>query len=143
MLVLAPLLGVELNLRIILGLIPMIIILSLGLAGLGIFLASFMRSQQGFQTMMQIIIFPLIFLAGVFFPVNNVPVWMEVISKVNPLTYGVDAVRQVFLGPEASALGLGVTVGGHTFTMAQDVLVVAAMSAIALSAAIWAFNRQE
>ena len=43
----------------------------------------------------------------------------------------------------ASALGLGVTIGDHTFTMAQDVLVVAAMSAIALGAAIWAFNRQE
>ena len=143
MLILAPILGVELNPRIVLGLIPMIIILSLGLAGLGIFMASFMRSQQGFQTMMQIIIFPLIFLAGVFFPVNNVPIWMEVISKVNPLTYGVDAVRQVFLGSEASALGLGVTIGDHTFTMAQDVLVVAAMSAIALGAAIWAFNRQE
>jgi ABC-2 type transport system permease protein len=143
MLILAPLLGVELSLGIILGLIPMIIILSLGLAGLGIMLASFMRSQQGFQTMMQIIIFPLIFLAGVFFPVNNVPVWMEVISKVNPLTYGVDAVRQVFLGSEASAMGLGVTVGDHTFSMAQDVLVVAVMSTIALTAAIWAFNRQE
>ena len=143
MLVLAPLLGVTLNLSIILGLIPMVIILSLGLAGLGIFLASFMRSQQGFQTMMQIIIFPLIFLAGVFFPVNNVPVWMEVISKVNPLTYGVDAVRQVFLGAEASLAGLGVTIGDHTFTMTQDILVVAAMSAIALGAAVWAFNRQE
>jgi ABC-2 type transport system permease protein len=143
MLILAPLLGVELNPQIILGLIPMIVILSLGLAGLGIMLASFMRSQQGFQTVMQIIIFPLIFLAGVFFPVNNVPVWMEVISKVNPLTYGVDAIRQVFLGAEASIVGLGVTVGGHTFTMAQDVLVVAVMSTITLSGAIWAFNRQE
>jgi ABC-2 type transport system permease protein len=102
-----------------------------------------MRSQQGFQTMMQIIIFPLIFLAGVFFPVNNVPVWMEVISKVNPLTYGVDAIRQVFLGSEASAVGLGVTIGDHTFTMAQDILVVAIMSTITLTGAIWAFNRQE
>lgn len=143
MLVLAPLLGIELNFAIILGLVPMIVILSLGLAGLGIFMASFMRSQQGFQTMMQIIIFPLIFLAGVFFPVNNVPVWMEVVSKVNPLTYGVDAVRQVFLGSEASAMGLGVTVADHTFTMLQDVLVVAIMSTVALTAAIWAFNRQE
>ena len=143
MLILAPILGVHLDLGVILGLIPMVVILSLGLAGLGIMLASFMRSQQGFQTMMQVIIFPLIFLAGVFFPVNNVPAWMEVISKVNPLTYGVDAIRQVFLGAEASLAGLGVTIGDHTFTMAQDVLVVAAMSAIALGAAIWAFNRQE
>jgi ABC-2 type transport system permease protein len=143
MLILAPLLGVDLDIGIVLGLIPMIIILSLGLAGLGIFMASFMRSQQGFQTMMQIIIFPLIFLAGVFFPVNNVPVWMEVISKVNPLTYGVDAVRQVFLGAGASAMGLGVTIGDHTFSMAQDIIVVGIMSAVALGAAIWAFNRQE
>jgi ABC-2 type transport system permease protein len=143
MLVLAPLLGVTLNAQIILGLIPMVIILSLGLAGLGIMLASFMRSQQGFQTMMQMIIFPLIFLAGVFFPVNQVPVWMEVISKANPLTYGVDAIRQVFLGAEASAMGLGVTIGSHTVTMAQDILVVGVMSTVMLAGAIWAFNRQE
>jgi len=57
-----------------------------------------MRSQQGFQIIVQIIIMPLIFLSGVFFPVNNVPPWLEVISKINPLTYGVDAIRQLFLG---------------------------------------------
>ena len=143
MLILAPLLGVHLDLGIILGLIPMVVILSLGLAGLGIMLASFMRSQQGFQTMMQIIIFPLIFLAGVFFPVNDVPTWMEVISKVNPLTYGVDAIRQVFLGTQAAAAGLGVTISDYTFTLGADIVVVGIMSALLLSGAIWAFNRQE
>ena len=143
MLILAPLLGVSLSPGIILGLVPLVVILSLGLAGLGILLASFMRSQQGFQTMMQLIIFPLIFLAGVFFPVNQVPVWMELISKANPLTYGVDAVRQVFLGAEVAAAGLGVTIGDHTMTMGQDLLVVTVMSALLLSAAVWAFNRQE
>jgi len=143
MLLIAPLLGVSLSLEVILGLIPMIVILSLGLAGLGILMASFMRSQQGFQTMMQIIIFPLIFLAGVFFPVNHVPIWMAVISKANPLTYGVDAIRQVFLGSEASEMGLGVTVGDHTMTLGQDIIIVGIMSAIMLAAAVWAFNRQE
>jgi ABC-2 type transport system permease protein len=68
---------------------------------------------------------------------------MEVISKINPVTYGVDAVRQVFLGAEASAMGLGVTIGEHTFTMAQDVILVAVMIAISLGAATWAFNRQK
>ena len=48
-------------------------ILSLGLSGLGILIASFMTSQQGFQLVIQLLIFPLIFLAGVFFPVDNVP----------------------------------------------------------------------
>ena len=68
---------------------------------------------------------------------------MELISKANPLTYGVDAVRQVFLGAEVAAAGLGVTIGDHTMTMGQDLLVVTVMSALLLSAAVWAFNRQE
>src|SRR5487761_285519 len=130
MLVLAPFLGVALNLKIVLLLIPMVAILSLGLSGLGILIASFMHSQQGFQVLIQILIFP----------INNVPAWMEVISKVNPLTYGVDAIRQIFLG---NALGLGVTVFGHTMTLLNEVLLVGALGAVLLGAAVLAFNRQE
>jgi ABC-2 type transport system permease protein len=140
MLVLAPFLGVALNLKIILLLIPMVAILSLGLSGLGILIASFMHSQQGFQVLIQILIFPLIFLAGVFFPISNVPAWMEFISKVNPLTYGVDAIRQIFLGSE---VGLGVIVFGHTMTLLNEVVLVGALGAVLLSAAVLAFNRQE
>ncbi|MEX2546214.1 MAG: ABC transporter permease [Chloroflexota bacterium] len=140
MLVLAPILGVPLTPAIILELVPMVIILSLGLSGLGILLATFMTSQQGFQLLIQLLIFPLIFLAGVFFPVNNVPVWLEVISKINPLTYGVDAIRQIFLGSNAA---LGVTVLGHTMTKLEEFAVVGGLSAILLGAAVFAFNRQE
>jgi ABC-2 type transport system permease protein len=140
MLVLAPILGVSLSLATILGLIPIVVILALGLSGLGILIASFMTSQQGFQLVIQLLIFPLIFLAGVFFPVNNVPDWLAVISKLNPLTYGVDAVRQVFLG---TLPGLGVTVFGHTMTVLEDVAVVGALGALLLGAAVLAFSRQE
>lgn len=140
MLLLAPLLGVSLSLGLVVQLIPMVVLISLGLSGLGILIASFMTSQQGFQILVQILIFPLIFLAGVFFPINNVPLWMEVISKVNPLTYGVDAIRQIFLG---SNVGLGVVVLGHTMTIVEEVMVVGALSAIMLGGAIVAFNRQE
>jgi ABC-2 type transport system permease protein len=124
----------------VLKLIPVVIILSLALSGLGILIASFMQSQQGFQVLIQILIFPLIFLAGVFFPVNDVPVWMEITSKVNPLTYGVDAIRQIFLG---SGLGLGVTVLGHTMTVLNDVLVIGVLGAVLLGGAVLAFNRQD
>lgn len=140
MLILAPILGVPLTPVIILELIPMVIILSLGLSGLGILLATFMTSQQGFQLLIQLLIFPLIFLAGVFFPVNNVPIWLEVISKLNPLTYGVDAIRQIFLGSNAA---LGVTVLGHTMTKLEEFAVVGGFSAVLLGAAVIAFNRQE
>ncbi len=140
MLVLAPFVGVSLNLKIVLLLVPMVAILSLGLSGLGILIATFMHSQQGFQVVIQILIFPLIFLAGVFFPINNVPVWMEIISKVNPLTYGVDAIRQIFLG---TARGLGVVVFGHTMTLVNEVLLVGALGVVLLTASVLAFNRQE
>jgi len=140
MLVLAPFLGVSLSPGLVAGLIPLVVVISLGLSGLGILIASFMTSQQGFQVLIQILIFPLIFLAGVFFPVNAVPLWMEVISKINPLTYGVDAIRQLFLG---SNVGLGVAVFGHTMTIVEEVIVVGGLSAILLGGAIIAFNRQE
>lgn len=140
MLVLAPFLGVPLSPGLVLQLVPIVVILSLGLAGLGILIASFMTSQQGFQVLIQILIFPLIFLAGVFFPVNSVPAWMEVISKVNPLTYGVDAIRQLFIGSSSS---LGVVVFGHTMTIVEEVIMVGGLSATLLGGAIVAFNRQE
>jgi len=140
MLVLAPILGVALSLEVVLQLVPIVVILSLGLSGLGILIATFMTSQQGFQLLIQLLIFPLIFLAGVFFPVNNVPPWLEVISKVNPLTYGVDAIRQIFLGSNAA---LGVTVFGHTMTIVEEVLVVGGLGALLLGGAVVAFNRQE
>lgn len=57
------------------------IILSVALSGLGVFIGSFAPSQQGFQLLMQMLVFPMIFLAGAFFPVDRVPLWMEVLSK--------------------------------------------------------------
>jgi len=138
MLVLAPFLHVPLSPRIVLSLVPIVIVLSIALSGLGILVASFMQSQQGFQVLVQVLIFPLIFLAGVFFPVNNVPDWLAVISKVNPLTYGVDAIRQVFLG---SGLGLGVSVLGHTMSIVEEAALVGVLGGLMLAGAVLAFNR--
>lgn len=140
MLILAPFVGVTLNAMMVLKLVPLLIIVSLSLSGLGILIASRMRSQQGFQMLVQIIIMPLVFLSGVFFPVNNVPTWLEVISKVNPLTYGVDSIRQVFLGADLST---GVTVFGHTMSILDDAIVVAAIGAVLMALAVWSFSKRE
>ncbi len=142
LLILAPLLGVSLSPGRVLALVPIIAVLSTGLSGLGLVLASFIRSQQAFQLLGQVVIFPLIFLAGVFFPVNQVSAAVEVISKLNPLTYGVYAVRQVLLGG-ADTAALGVTIGGYTTTLAVDLAIVSVMSAGLLGLAIWAFNRRD
>jgi ABC-2 type transport system permease protein len=152
MLVLAPLLGVTLNVVVILKIVFILIILSLSLSGLGILMASRMRSQQGFQVVMQITIMPLIFLSGVFFPINNVPAWLEIASKINPLTYGVDAIRQLFLSVElmttSAAAGnggyvIGVTVFGHTMTVLEDMVIVAVLGLVLMFAAARSFSKQE
>ena len=152
MLVLAPVIGVNLNAMLVLKLIPLLIIVSMSLSGLGILVASRIRSQQGFQMLIQIIIMPLVFLSGIFFPVNNVPAWLEVISKVNPMTYGVDAIRQVFLGIDVSSMStvtgsdnytVGVTVFGHTMSVLDDAIVVAVLGVVLLFLATWSFSKQE
>lgn len=153
MLVLAPFLGVSLTPVLVLKLIPLLAVLSLCLSGIGILIAARMRSQQGFQILMQVIIFPLMFTSGVFFPVNSVPLWLEVLAKINPVTYGVDAIRQLFLGdflakaaavmPAGGNLVLGVTVFGHTMTIIEDVLIVGVLGLVLMVAAVWSFSRQD
>ena len=139
MLVLAPILNVPIDLGTVLALLPLLLILSLCLSGLGLLIGARMRSQQGFQILMQLVIFPMMFLSGIFFPISGVATWLEVLSKLNPVTYGIDAIRQVFLGTEVA----GVTVFGHTMSILESALVMAVVGVVLLTAAIWAFNRQE
>lgn len=139
MLVLAPVVGVSIDLGTVMTLIPLLLILSISLSGLGLLIGSRMRSQQGFQILMQLVIFPMMFLSGIFFPVSGVATWLEVLSKINPVTYGIDAIRQVFLGSQAA----GVTVFGHTMGIFESALVLLAVGLVLLSSAVWVFNRQE
>ena len=139
MLVLAPIVTVPINLGTVLALLPLLLILSLSLSGLGLLIGARMRSQQGFQIVMQLVIFPMMFLSGIFFPVSGVATWLAVLSKLNPVTYGIDAIRQVFLGTEVA----GVTVFGHTMGIVDSAIVVALVGVVLLTTAIWVFNRQE
>ncbi len=151
MLVIAPIIGVSLTPLIVLKLLPIILILSLSLSGIGILVATRMRSQQGFQFVVQLMIFPLIFLSGVFFPIDGVPTWLQIIAKINPLTYGVDAIRQIFLGPQivnplaesADGFILGVTLFGHRMTIIEDAILVGAIGSVFLIAGVWSFSRQD
>ena len=139
MLVLAPFLNISINLGTVLALLPLLLLLSLALSGLGLLIGARMRSQQGFQILMQLVIFPMMFLSGIFYPISGVATWLEVLSKLNPVTYGIDAIRQVFLGTDVAAI----TIFGHTMSIVESALVVAAVGVALLSAAIWVFNRQE
>lgn len=150
LLALAPLVGVRLGLLQVLELAVLLLILATTLAGFGILVGVRIRSQETFQTVMALVVFPLIFLSGVFFPVDSTPGWMAVVAKLNPVTYGVDAVRQVVLRntvtPESPLPGghpdLGVTVFGQTLGVGAEALVVLVSGAVLVALASRAFGEQ-
>jgi len=67
-----------------------IIVLNFFLSGLGQLLASRIRSMQGFHLVMNLVLFPFLFFSGAFFPLTDLPFWLKVLGRINPLSYGVD-----------------------------------------------------
>ncbi len=65
--------------------------------GLGVVLTSFAKDQETAMMVMMTLMFPMMFLSGVFFPVQQMPWYMQDISKVLPLTYAADALRKVMV----------------------------------------------
>jgi len=78
--------------------IVFMILIAVTFLGLGLIFASKMRDIQGFSIVMNFVIFPLFFLSGALFPLENFPVWLRYISKIDPLTYGVDGLRAALIG---------------------------------------------
>jgi ABC-2 type transport system permease protein len=149
MLALAPVVHVQISVDTLLRVVPLLLLVSGTVSSLGILIASGMRSQQGFQMLMQLLILPMIVLSGAFFPINNVPDWLAVLARLNPFTYGVDAIRQAFLlgaggaGALETASPLGLVVLGHPMTLWEDAVIIAIAGAVLLTLATLAFARQE
>lgn len=79
--------------------ILIMILLSFTAVGFGLIIASKMRDFEGFQSIMNLILMPLLFLSSMFFPVHeSLPRWLQIISFFNPLFYMVDGIRGSFTG---------------------------------------------
>ena len=75
-----------------------ILLLSFALTSLGLTIGSYMTSLEGFQMIVSFVVFPLFFLSGALFPLDNLPSWLSILTTIDPATYSVDALRQVILG---------------------------------------------
>ena len=78
--------------------IAVMFISGIGFIGLGIAIASKIESHEGFQMVMSFLTMPLVLLSGAFFPISNLPAWLKILVYLNPLTYGVEALRYFLLG---------------------------------------------
>ena len=66
-------------------------------ASLGTAFGSILQDMQGFQLIMNFMVLPIFFLSGALFPLTHLPQALAVITRMDPLTYGVDALRGIFI----------------------------------------------
>ena len=121
--------GLELsNWQLIIPIILLMFLIALLFTSLGILIASFLEDMQGFQLIMNFLIMPLFFLSGALFPLNDLPSFLQFITKINPLTYGVDALRFLMID------------NGY-FLLSLDILVLSVSTIILLFLGSFFFRR--
>src|SRR5262249_1012827 len=107
----APLVGVSFGVVQALCLVTAMAALSLAVNAVGTAVGSRMRTFEGFGVVSNFVVLPLYFLSGGVFPSHGLPGWMRALVLVNPITYGVDAMRAAVDQP-------------HAFPVALDALIL-------------------
>jgi len=107
----------------------LIVLTVFSFVGLGILITSFADKEETATMVMMTLMFPMMFLSGVFFPIQQMPSFMQSVASFLPLTYAADALRKVMV------LGAGIQ---SIFT---DVVVLAAFGSILLAIAVPMFKR--
>ncbi|MFA6171799.1 MAG: ABC transporter permease [Patescibacteria group bacterium] len=96
------------------SLVPMAILVmalvALLFTALGTAIASFLEDMQGFQLIINFLVMPLFFLSGALFPLQGLPKAIDIVAKLDPLTYGIDALRGFLIGTSHFSLALDLTV---------------------------------
>src|SRR5256885_3098227 len=73
-------------------------------------IGSMLKDMQGFQLVMNFLVMPIFFLSGALYPLANLPKALALLTRVDPLTYGVDRVRAALIGVNYFGLATGVVV---------------------------------
>jgi ABC-2 type transport system permease protein len=132
-LILGLALGIGIDLVTFLVCLPVMLLITFGLVSIGLTIASFMGSLESFGAIQSFINLPLFFLSGALFQVQSLPDWMQTISKINPLTYGVDALRTIILGGTWQPLQ----------PLYVNLAVVGVFDVIMIIIGTWAFSRMK
>ena len=132
-----------------LTLIGELLLLSFTLTAFGVMMAARIKQIQAFMALTQMLVMPLFFLSGALYPLNGLPGWLTVLTRLDPLTYIVDPMRHAVFShlpipPElAAALSPGVTWFGWPVPIVLSLSIVALMGAGMLGIAIMEFKRPE
>jgi len=129
-------LGINFSLEAFLISLPIMLLITIGLVSVGLIIASFMGSLESFGAIQSFINLPLFFLSGALFPVVGTGItWLEVAARLNPLTYGVDALKGVILGAPYASLQIQ--------PLFVDIAIVGVFDLIMIGVGTWAFSRMK
>ena len=134
---------------LLLTLLGELLLLSLTLTAFGVMMAARIKQIQAFMALTQMTLMPLFFLSGALYPLNGLPLWLTVLTRIDPLTYIVAPMRHaVFshlsLNPLATAaLSPGITWDGWLVPVGLSLAMVAVMGAAMLAIAIAEFRKTE
>jgi ABC-2 type transport system permease protein len=148
-LALAGLVGVPYSPTLILTLLGELLLLAFTLTAFGVMTAARITQLQAFMALNQMLLMPLFFLSGALFPLGNLPSWLRVLTRIDPLTYAVDPIRRAVFAhvhapaPIAQRLNPGVTWNGWRVPTWLELLIVAAMGLVLLAVAIWEFRKAD
>jgi daunorubicin resistance ABC transporter membrane protein len=138
---------------LILSLIGMLLLLSFTLTAFGVMMAARIKQFQAFMALTQMLVFPLFFLSGALYPLNGLPAWLSVLTRLDPLTYVVGPMRHVVFAhlnvpaPMAAAISThfapSVTWGGWVVPLWLSLGIVAVMGLAMMTVAIGEFSKTE
>jgi ABC-2 type transport system permease protein len=98
--------GLHLTVAAVLWALLILFVMTVSLVSVGLIIGSVMESPEGFQLISSFLLFPIFFLSGALFPLTNLPLWIVPFTRIDPVTYAVDALRGVILGQSQFNLGL-------------------------------------
>ncbi len=138
----APLVGISLSAGTVLGLLPLMLLLAVSTGSLGVLLATRIRSMEAFTAVTQLLMFPMVFLSGAFFPLEGLPAWVDFLVKLNPATYGIAPIRQVMLGASSESL-FSINLLGHSMSLWDNLAVLAVFGIVMILLAMRSFSSEQ
>ena len=114
----------------VLTIIPIALLASIGVVGLGLIISTRLRDFQSFGLIQTFIVMPMFWLSGALMPVNAMDEWMRIAMRFNPYTYTVDLFRMVLLGISLYPIWL-------------DIIVMTSFGIVMILIGAWSFNKME
>ena len=145
----APLVHVPLSVGLVVTLLAEVFLLSFTLTSLGLAIVARIKQVQTVMGLMQVLLLPLSFLSGALYPLSNLPTWLSIAVRVNPLTYAVHPIRSAVFNhltmpAEVRArLNPPITWGGWVVPTAVQLLLVAVIGVVLMAVAVRQFQKVE